>query len=252
MTALGEIPPNPDPKSLAEKMAAVGSQCPIPATHDRLFEAHHWWHEMAHWYHEPEPFRFRLGAFIQAARNVTWMLQSEKAVFKDFSWYNEWVERARADWALQWLNSARVDFVKRQALEPHSWLEMRCVRNSKYPQGADDDPVLRKVSPFQCTHHYMQMGPPTDHGHNYTRHWSMDGLKGRELLEVCADVYDRLDDLVVKAHKHLGAHVVSYAREGSTRRLPCMEDTRKWRLAKTRIRRGKEVLLREPRRPHDH
>lgn len=70
--------PNPDPQTLAEKVAAVGSKCPIPATHDRLFEIHHWWHEMARWYHEPEPFRYRLGAFIQAARNVTFMLQTEK------------------------------------------------------------------------------------------------------------------------------------------------------------------------------
>jgi hypothetical protein len=45
---------NSDPKSLAESIAAKGSICPIPATHDRLSEIHHWWHEMARWYHEPE------------------------------------------------------------------------------------------------------------------------------------------------------------------------------------------------------
>ncbi len=49
---------------------------------------------MAHYYHEPEPFRYRLGAFIQAARNVTFMLQNEKMAFEDFSWYEAWAERA--------------------------------------------------------------------------------------------------------------------------------------------------------------
>ncbi len=44
--------PNPNPSSLAEKVAAAGSSCPIPFTHDRLFETHHWWHEMARWSHE--------------------------------------------------------------------------------------------------------------------------------------------------------------------------------------------------------
>jgi hypothetical protein len=42
-------PSQPEPILLAEKVAAAGSSCPIPFTHDRLFEAHHWWHEMAGW-----------------------------------------------------------------------------------------------------------------------------------------------------------------------------------------------------------
>ena len=74
-------------ESLAESVAQQGSTCPIPFTHDRLFEMHHWWNEIARWYHEPQPFRYARGAFIQAARNVTFMLQNEKSVFEDFSWY---------------------------------------------------------------------------------------------------------------------------------------------------------------------
>jgi hypothetical protein len=65
---------NLEPASLAENLAATGGKCPIPFTHDRLHETHHWWHEMARWYHEPQEFRYALGAFIQAARNVTFML----------------------------------------------------------------------------------------------------------------------------------------------------------------------------------
>lgn len=106
------------------------------------------------------------------------------------------------------------------------------------------------VSPFQCTHFYMA-GPPTDHRHEYTRHWSMDVLDGRELLEVCADVYDRLDDVVREAHERLRARMVSHAREGSTRTLPCMEYTTNYRIAKTQMRRGKEIWIGEPPGLHD-
>ncbi|MGA8490134.1 MAG: ATP-binding protein, partial [Terriglobales bacterium] len=38
-----------------------------------------------------------LGAFLQAARNVSWVLQKEKGVFTDFSWYDEWREKAKND-----------------------------------------------------------------------------------------------------------------------------------------------------------
>jgi hypothetical protein len=247
---MANILPNPDPKSLAEKLAAEGSQCPIPATHDRLAEVHHWWHEMAHWYHKPEPFRYRVGAFIQAARNVTWMLQTEKAVFEEFGWYEAWAKRAKDDPVLKWLKDTRNDLVKQQALEPNSWLEMRCIGNPRLPGRKDKHPAQMLVSPFQCTHYYIMRGPPTDHVHEFTRHWSMDGLDGRELLEVCADVYDRLDEVVQEAHERLGAHVVSYAQPGSARRLPCMDEIKKHRVVKTRMRKGREVWINEPKGLH--
>jgi len=243
--------PNPNPNTLAEKVAAAGSACPIPATHDRLFEVHHWWHELARWYHEPEPLRYRIGAFIQAARSVTFMLQSEKGGFEDFTWYEEWAAHAKDDTVLKWLNSARTDFFHRQALEPNSWLEMRCLGNPRIPHGTDEDPLRIRANPFNCTHYYMR-GPKTDHAHEFTRHWSMEGLDGAELLSACADVYDRLDDIVREAHKRVGAQMMSHARQGSHRRLPCMEDTAKFRIVRTRVERGREIWIDEPEALHEH
>lgn len=128
------------------------------------------------------------------------MLQSEKSVFTDFGWYGDWVTRAKKDSTLGWLNSTRTDVVHRQALEPDSWLEMRCLGNPNLPHGSDEDPFRIRTNPFYCTHYYMH-GPETDHTHEYERHWSMEGLKGGELLSACADVYDWLDELVHEAHK---------------------------------------------------
>lgn len=247
------VTPNPRPTNLAEKFGAVGSSCPIPATHDRLAEVHYWWHEMAEWYHEPDPFRYRLGAFAQAARSVSLMLQTEKAKFTDFAWYEvNWVPRLKADPVMAWLNSTRTNFFHRESLELSSSLEMECYRNPRRsPWDEDGNPVF-EVDMFQCTHQLIGQGPTTDHGHNFTRLWSMEGLGGRELLDVCAYIHDGLDELVAEAHDRLGASTISHARPGSKRRLPCMENIDQYRIVKTRIRKGKEVWINKPRKPHAH
>lgn len=240
------------PKSLAEKMAAKGSECPIPFTHDRLAEVHHWWHELARNYHEPVPFRYVLGAFIQAARNVRFMLQNEKAKFSDFGFYAEWVAKVKTDPVMQWLNDERVGVVHQRALEPKSWLEMRCIDNPRMVAVDEEDeddvshPFRFHANPFMCTHYYMENKQREDHGHQFERHWESEGLPGRELLSGCADVYDRLDDLVTQAHEVLGHKVVKYAGGDASRQLPCMENTLSYRAVRTVIRDGREIWQDEP------
>lgn len=237
--------PNLNPKTLAELVSATGSKCPVPATHDRLFEMHHWWHELARWYHEPEPFRYRLGAFLQSARSVTFMLQSEKDVFDDFGWYDEWVSTAKEDSILMWLNGARVDLVHRGALEPNSWLELRCLDNPRVPHGSEQDPFRIRANPFRCTHVYLA-GPETDHGHEVERHWSVEGLGGAEILSACAQIYDRLDELVVAAHERAGSKMEGFTRRGAQHRLPCMEDTARFRVIRSKVVDRREVWIDEP------
>ena len=205
---------------------------------------------MARWYHEPEPLRYRIGAFIQAARSVTFMLKKERHAFDDLVWYDEWVQRAKTDLVLRWLNDTRVDFVHRKSLEPYSALEMRCISN---PRETDEDaglhPLALRADPFRCTHYYLR-GPHTDHTHEFERHWSMEGLEGRELLEACADVYDRLDELVEEAHARAGAKLGSHRREGCRRALPCMEDTAPYRIIRTILKDGQELWENEPADAH--
>lgn len=245
-------PDSGPPRSLAENLAAPANECPIPFTHDRLSETHYWWHEMARNYHEPTPFRYSLGAFIQAARSVTFMLQKERAAFEDFGWYQLWVKQAEKDPMLRWVSDARTDVVHRQALEPYSSLEIRCIGNPRDPHGSDEDPLHFRASPFACTHSYIRAGPSEDHGHEFTRHWSLDDHNDRDLLEVCADVYDRMDALVGDAHRRLGAKMTSHAREGSPRALPCLNDVAKHKLARTIVRDGREIWEDEPPGLHQH
>lgn len=208
---------------------------------------------MTELYHEPDPFRYRLGAFAQAARSVTLMLQTEKAIFENFDFYEEgWVPKANADAIMQWLKNTRNSGFHRSALAPSSWLQMECFRNPRKSPWDDEDSPIGTKDPFQCTHFYINEGPTTDHGHNFTRQWSMEGLDGRELLGVCAYIYDRLDEIVTEAHERLGASVVSYARRDSSRRLPCLDNIEQYLIVKTRIRRGKEVWVNKPRLRHPH
>jgi len=128
---------------------------------------------MAHWYHEPEPFRYRLGAFVVAARSVTYMLQKEGSKLGDFGWYDEWVARAKTDRFLRWLNDTRTDFIHRQALEPKSYLRMRCIDNPRERHFMDDEDEegsdIYNVSPFACTHYYIGIGWRTDHARTNLR-----------------------------------------------------------------------------------
>jgi hypothetical protein len=173
------------------------------------------------------------------------MLQSEKGVFKTFDWYDKWVLRAKEDPILKWLNSTRTDVVHRGALEPDSWLELRCLYSPKRPHGPDNEPFRIRADPFRCTHFYLA-GPNTDHPHEVERHWSVEGLDGAEILSVCADIYDRLDEVVVEAHKYAGSNMAGFARPGGRHRLPCMDDTAMFRVIKSKVVDGHEVWIDEP------
>ena len=92
--------------------------CPIPATHRRLAEAHLLWHQALSKYQEPDAFRANLNATIQALRNVTFALQSEKHSIANFDeWYGGWRTRLAADPNAMWLIDARNVVVKQGDLE---------------------------------------------------------------------------------------------------------------------------------------
>jgi hypothetical protein len=79
----------------------------------------------------------------------------------------------------------------------------------------------------------------------------MTGLGGRELLEVTADIYDKLDALVVEAHARLGHEVKVVGAEPVKRAMPCMEETARYRVAKTVVRDGRETWENEPQGLHN-
>jgi len=73
-------------------------------------------------------FLANLNATIEALRNVTFVVQKEKAAFKDFdAWYTPRQEILKADATANWLNQARVTIVHQGDLESSSHAEVRIV-----------------------------------------------------------------------------------------------------------------------------
>jgi hypothetical protein len=216
---------------------------------------------MARNYHEPNEFRWSLGAFIQAARSMTFMLQSEKGSFKDFGWYEQWQSEARQEPLLRWVNDTRVQMVHQSVLATNSWARFTCLfkkgdprARTSDPDDWDDDyrgPLNITLNPFLCTHYYIRNGFVEDHPHEYLRHWEMNSLPDRELLDACADVVDLLQGLSRQAHLNAGAESRMESRgnpldEATGHAYPCMNDTLKHRAARTRLKNGVEVWKNEP------
>src|SRR6266511_4093755 len=95
--------------------------CPLANTHRRLQDLHRLWHQTLESYSDPDGFRVNLNAAIEAARNVTFMLQSEKAAIPEFDrWYASEQEALRSDELMTWLRDARNTVVKQADLETTS------------------------------------------------------------------------------------------------------------------------------------
>src|SRR5207248_270356 len=111
----------------------------------------------------------------------------------------------------------------------------------------EEEDLYIHLNPFKCTHAYIREGIVERHGHEYQRTWEMDALPGRELLDVCAEIYGKLSALVGIAHEQLGAHMVSMSEDPATpigpglHRLPCMNDTEAYRTVRTYVLNGQEI-----------
>jgi len=187
-------------------------RCPVPKTHRRLNEAHLLWHQTLERYHDPDSFRANLNATIEALRNVTFVLQNEKAVFAQFDeWYGPWQARLKADNAAEWLHDARTTVVHQGELESHSTAEVRLVTwrdevvaRLSVPAEASPSVVLQNPQVIDLLAKYRATSADAkDAAIAIERRWSTTGLDDLELLEALAKVYGLLSDAVLDAHIHL-------------------------------------------------
>ncbi|MDO9462939.1 MAG: hypothetical protein Q7J61_03945 [Deltaproteobacteria bacterium] len=96
----------------------TSDKCPIPNTHNRLAQAHRLWHQTAAAYDDADGFQTNLNSLIEALRNVTFVLQNEKANIPHFDeWYQSWREKLKADPVMSWLHNARTTVVHKSDLE---------------------------------------------------------------------------------------------------------------------------------------
>lgn len=162
-------------------------------------DAHQLWHEAADAYHDPEDFRRRAEALVQATRNVTWRLQAAQGQIARFDdWYPDWQELMKADDRLRWLNDARIDVVKRGGLRAGSFAVVRIIDSYLEPKKQ----LLRLPASTPTTDLVTQSQRqiPTEYRQHIaievSRRWVPEGRR-EELLWLIADCLHVLGALLV-------------------------------------------------------
>jgi hypothetical protein len=168
-------------------------------------DCHVHWHAAADAYMEPETFRLNLNSLIQALRNVTFLLQSQKHDLTSFDdWYGAWQRAAKDDLVMRWAVSARNRIVKQSDLEMHS---TALVRLSFDWLNEVEEAV--EVPPHWTTHRtissLLSAVPELTEGVvTIERRWVDVVLPSRELLEATRYAYGCLVRVVWLAHDAAG------------------------------------------------
>jgi hypothetical protein len=192
----------PEPKS-----------CPTPHTHDKLGEAHYFVHQMVDHYHEPDAFRYSLSAFLQAARNITFVLQSEmsgKVGFDEFWKLRQEEMRANAD--LKLLNDARVTVVHKSSLIPASSMFIGHFKYGRPKSGLANvplDPMMESIEALTLGRRASQM---FEHPHRMwsgeefglQRMWALTASPGRELVQFALGTLETVARVFSQTHEWAG------------------------------------------------
>jgi hypothetical protein len=175
--------------------------CPVTNAHRRLMDCHVLWHLAGQSYMEPESFRLNLNNLAQNLRNVTWLLQKQKATFPNFSdWYKPWQDSVAEDPIMRWVVKSRNRIVKESDLELLSlasvqvsldWANEFAMSWSMPPRYRTRDILIRLLS----TQDIPQTGMLT-----IERRWIDRVLPDSELLDACAYAYNRIMQVIALAH----------------------------------------------------
>jgi hypothetical protein len=104
------------------------NQCPLAAIDRRLEDVHRFWHQAERTYFEPDEFRIAIQAAIQTARQVSFVLQKNKALIPDFDeWYKGWQEKLAAIPLMRWMVEARNQIEKQGDLEAYNFVSAEIV-----------------------------------------------------------------------------------------------------------------------------
>lgn len=187
-------------------------KCPIPNTHQRYLEAHILWHQVIDNYQDPILFSTYINASIQALRNITFILQSEKKNIPDFDlWYQVCRDNMRNDPIMKWLQQARNIIVKQGDLEKSSLAIVSLKNWLDYPLWEIEAP------PFMSTEEMVEfvgqhMGPiPKELGDVVLcveRRWVVSDFPDLELSDILAHGFGVLRKIVMDAHSRCGSNII--------------------------------------------
>lgn len=186
----------------------------------RLREVFSFWGKAAEAYADPEEFVINLNACIQAIRNVTFALQSQKSEIDEFDlWYAPWVDAMKKDRVMRWCVDARNTIVKQSDLETKSVAVASIHNNYLF------EPTFEfEVNPTEKLENVAKLlverisKPLTDTGYlRIERQWIVEELATVELLSALAHAFTVLRALINDLKD----------RSGPTKIYPQFDDSKK-------------------------
>lgn len=188
-------------------MRPIYNDCPTPTAHKRLLEVHRLWHQAADNYNDPDGFRTYFNATLQALRNVTFAVQSEKNNIPNFDeWYPQWQDKLKSDSVLKWVNDARVTVVHKSDLETQSTALITIHTNLPIFNAQITVPPC--LNSEEIISYVLHKGIPIpvvapEFVLTVERQWVVPELPGLELLNALAHAYSMLCLLVDEAHRFI-------------------------------------------------
>lgn len=177
----------------------------------RLQEVYILWHKSVEAYEKPDEFRTNLNACVQAIRNVTFILQSQKSEIEDFEkWYSPWQNAMKNDKIMRWCVEARNIIVKAGDIEKNSMAIVSYVASyfepPKWHLIVDPFPSATEIAHY-VTIKYL----PTELRNNgflkIEKRWVSDDFPNVELLEVLAYAFSFLVRLLSDIEKREGPNL---------------------------------------------
>lgn len=183
--------------------------CPIPSTHEKCSEAQYFLGQCLLNYHDARAFLFNLNAFIQAFRNITFMLQSEDSKPDGFSeWYEKKQIEMRGNPLLRRLVDARNIVVKQSTLTAKSSVMCGLFRGRRMKLSMKSNilPFTDTIEIFELTKKHV-IGLFLDEAHQcineqvgVEREWIVDELGEVEVMSLCVEAMNYMIALVDEAH----------------------------------------------------
>lgn len=191
-------------KTISHTASVPGDAGSLEAAYGRMREAKHFWKQALASYDDSESFRINVNACIQALRNITWLLQSEKDHIPGFdSWYAKWQTMMDGDSTLKWLVKARNRIVKQADLKTESKARVFLILGYREPPVAEflvsprlrAEAIARRLRESEDTPRAVR-----DRGMvAVERRWVDSGLPTRELLDALAHCYRFLGRILGEA-----------------------------------------------------
>jgi hypothetical protein len=191
--------------------AEVLEDCPLSEADDKYTEAHYFLERMMAEYHNPQKFRWNLNAFLQALRNVTFLLQSQLAHRDGFdSWYAARQEEMGRDALLRRFVEGRNIVVKQRNLLMKSTARIGVFMGGRLKLGLVMDVPAHLPSSYIISEMAPRLGfVPEDHAfideqYGVQRDWIAEELGEDNVLTLCDTAWVKISSVLRAAHRWIG------------------------------------------------